>query len=709
MKKSFIFSLIFILFFSTLLSADNVSTLDVGSLNEKIAYAPGELLVKYKTQFRTTASSFYKTNWNISAIQTFKSIGCQHVKLPQGMTVEQAMDMYRNNPNVEYAEPNYIYHASADANDTSFDELWGLHNTGQTVNGTSGTIGADIDAKAAWDTTTGSTTVIIAVIDSGVKWNHEDLTGNIWSNPGEVENGFDTDTNGYTDDIMGWDFVDNDNDPMDYNGHGTHVAGTIAAVGNNGTGVTGVCWTTTIMPLRGLDANGSGFTSDLISAIEYANANGAHVINNSWGGSSYSQATKDAIDASSAVVVCAAGNDNNNNDATPSYPASYTSTNIISVAATDQDDLRASFSNYGASSVDVGAPGTNIYSTTIPRHDVFIDNFNDGNINGWATDGGATDNWGVESGAFLTESPSGNYADNTDSWIMTNSAISLAGETVIRLEFQLRGSSESGYDFLFVDTSSNGMDPWTNQAQLSGTTYGEWYSMEYDINTYAGSQVYIRFRFTSDVSNTLDGWHIDDVKITSYSDTPYSNYEYLDGTSMATPIVSGIAGLVKARYPGATNIEIKSAIENSVDTIPALSGVVATGGRVNVNNIFQPATAPSGLTASDISSSRIDLTWNDNSSNEMEFIIERKTSASGTFAQIHTAAANATSYSNTGLSASTNYFYRVCAHNLTGDSAYTNESDATTQEAPPPSGGGGDGGGGTCFIDAAGFGFSFFD
>ena len=405
------------------------------------------------------------------------------------------------------------------------------------------------------------------------------------------------------------------------------------------------------------------------------------------------------------MVVCAAGNEDENNDATPSYPASYTSTNIISVAATDQNDNRASFSNYGATSVDVGAPGTNIYSTTIPRHDVFSDDFS-GGLGNWTP--GGTSNWGIEN-SYLTESPSGNYVNNTNSWIMTTSAIPLAGQTVIRLEFQLRGISESGYDFLFIETSSDGMDPWTNQAQLSGTTAGNWYSMEYDINTYAGNQVYIRFRFTSDVSNTFDGWHIDDVKITSYSDTPYNSYEYLDGTSMATPIVSGIAGLVKSQYPGATNIEIKSAIENSVDTIPALSGVVATGGRVNVNNIFLPATAPSGLTASDISSSRIDLTWSDNSSNEMEFIIERKTGAVGTFTQIHTAAANATSYSNTGLSASTNYSYRVCAHNLTGDSAYTNESDATTQEAPPPSGGGGGGGGGTCFIDAAGFGFSFFN
>ena len=261
----------------------------------------------------------------------------------------------------------------------------------------------------------------------------------------------------------------------------------------------------------------------------------------------------------------------------------------------------------------MGAPGTNIYSTVIARHDVFSDGCSD--LGNWTT--GGTSNWGIESN-YLTESPSGYYADNTNSWIRTTSAINLAVQTGIRLEFQLRGISESGWDILYIDTSFSGSD-WAPQESISGSTDGQWYSMEYDINTYAGNQVYIRFRFTSNVSNNYDGWHIDDVKITAYTPTTHSSYDHFDGTSMATPIVSGIAGLVKSQYSGTTNIEIKSAIENSVDTISALSGVVATGGRANANNIFLPATAPSGLTASDISSSRIDLTWNDNSSNEIYY------------------------------------------------------------------------------------------
>jgi len=516
------------------------------------------------------------------------------------------------------------------------------------------------------------------VVDSGVKYDHEDLVGNIWSNPGEALNGGDTDGNGYVDDIRGWDFVDNDNDPMDYDSHGTHVAGTIAAVGDNGLGVTGVCWTAKIMPIRGLDAAGSGLTSNLISAIEYANANGAHVINNSWGGGGYSQSLKNAIDASSAVVVCAAGNSNVNTDTTPHYPSSYESTNIISVAATDQNDNRALFSNYGVTSVDVGAPGVNIYSTVIARHDVqLIDDFSAG-LGNW-THGGTNDTWGIESG-YLTESPGGNYANNTNSWIRTAGSVNLVGEIGYRLEFQLRGISESFFDVLYIDTSSNG-STWTNIDALSGSTGGNWFSMEYDISTYAGGNFYVRFRFISDGSFTWDGWHIDDVKVTAYTPGTHNSYDHFRGTSMAAPIVSGIAGLIKATTPAITNTEIKAAIEQNVDSKASLSGLVATGGRVNANNIF-PA-APSALTANVFSGTRIDLSWTDNSSNEDGFRIERKIGAGGTWSQIDTAAANTTTYSNTGLSELTNYHYRVCAYHTGVNSLYSNEDDVTTPLGTP--------------------------
>jgi subtilisin family serine protease len=282
------------------------------------------------------------------------------IRLTPGENPKEAREKYRKDPEVMWAEPNYKVSIDLLPGDPSFPQLWGLHNTGQT----GGTADADIDAPEAWDLSTGSAEVVVAVVDTGVDYNHPDLAANIWVNSDEVAgNGIDDDHNGYIDDVRGWDFYNKDNNPMDDNNHGTHCAGTIGAVGSNGMGVSGVMWNVRIMPLKFMSSGGSGYVSDAVAAILYANQNGAHVVSNSWGGGGYSQALKDAIDASPAVVVCAAGNSGKNIDSSPFYPASYTSSNLISVAATDSKDARASFSNYGANSVDVAAPGVSIYST----------------------------------------------------------------------------------------------------------------------------------------------------------------------------------------------------------------------------------------------------------------------------------------------------------------------------------------------------------
>jgi hypothetical protein len=274
-------------------------------------------------------------------------------------------------PRVRYAEPNFRYRADAVPNDPSFTQLWGLSNTGQIVNGVAGTADADIDAPEAWSVSTGSPDVTVAVIDTGVDYTHPDLAANIWINPGENcagcrNDGVDNDGNGYVDDWRGWDFINNDNDPFDDNGHGTHVAGTIGGVGNNGAGVTGVNWSVKIMPLKFLDANGSGDAADAVRAVLYATSMGAVVTNNSWGGDAYSQALADAVaqaDAHGSLFVAAAGNNFSDNDATPNYPSNYDIPNVIAVAATDNRDARAWFSNYGRSTVDLGAPGSSILST----------------------------------------------------------------------------------------------------------------------------------------------------------------------------------------------------------------------------------------------------------------------------------------------------------------------------------------------------------
>ncbi len=285
------------------------------------------------------------------------------VKFAPGVDIEKVRARLLKNPHIEQVEYNYKVSISLTPNDPMYPQLWGLNNIGQT----GGTVDADIDAPEAWDVQTGSQDVVVAVIDTGVDYNHPDLAANMWTNPGEIPgNGIDDDGNGFIDDVHGYDFVNNDGDPMDDFGHGTHVAGTIAAVGNNGIGVAGVAWRARIMAVKFLDASGSGFTGGAINAVLYAASMGAKVMSNSWGGGGFSQALNDAIataDMAGALFVAAAGNSNSNNDVTPNYPSNYDVPNVLAVAATDHNDAKASFSSYGATTVDLGAPGVNILST----------------------------------------------------------------------------------------------------------------------------------------------------------------------------------------------------------------------------------------------------------------------------------------------------------------------------------------------------------
>jgi subtilisin family serine protease len=262
---------------------------------------------------------------------------------------------------VKYCSPDFeIRIADVVPDDTQFGNLWGMSDS------------AGISATRAWDISKGSSDVVVAVIDTGADYNHQDLSPNIWTNPGEVAgNGKDDDGNGYIDDIHGWNAVANNGDPMDDNGHGTHCAGTIGAVGNNARGVAGVNWNVKIMPLKFLSATGSGSLSGAVAAINYMvtmknRGVNIRVASNSWGGGGYSQALYNAIQAASAAGIAfaaAAGNESNDNDANASYPAGYDVPNVISVAAVDRDGNMASFSNYGANTVDIAAPGVSILST----------------------------------------------------------------------------------------------------------------------------------------------------------------------------------------------------------------------------------------------------------------------------------------------------------------------------------------------------------
>lgn len=330
-----------------------------------LARHPSSLLVRFApgTDARSKANlRSIVAGRSVHSYSTVQGLEQLHV----GIDLDAALAILNAAPNVVYAEPDYVLRSTVTPNDTFFNLQWGAENTGQDIRGTLGTVDADIDATEAWDITTGDANFVIAVIDTGTQWNHPDLDGNIWSNPDEIAgNGIDDDGNGYIDDTHGWDFFSNDNNPDDGSGHGSHTAGTVGAEGNNGVGVTGMNWQCKIMPLRFLGPNG-GYTSDAIRALDYAVAEGVKVSNNSWGGGGFSTALYNSINAAGAaghLFVAAAGNSGVNTDGSPHYPSSYDSPNIISVAATDNNDGLASFSNYGSASVDLGAPGVDIAST----------------------------------------------------------------------------------------------------------------------------------------------------------------------------------------------------------------------------------------------------------------------------------------------------------------------------------------------------------
>jgi len=324
-------------------------------------FVPGQVIVKYKRKSERSQVSSLLQNASIHEVRSFDDINVLLCRIEDASkSVHEAVEECNAQPAIEYAEPNYIYRSSVEPNDTRWSSLYGIRQ---------------IAAPAAWDSQTGSKSIIVGVIDTGIDYNHEDLKANIWSNPGETgggkeNNNVDDDGNGYKDDYRGWNFSGNNNNPFDDNKHGSHVAGTIGAIGNNNKGVVGVCWNVTLMPLKFLDRDGSGTTADAVDAILYGTQMGAKVLSNSWGGGGKSNALQEAIEfanSNGVLFVAAAGNESSNNDKAPTYPSNYNVDNIISVASNTSSDNISGFSNYGKTTVDLSAPGSNILSST-PRN-----------------------------------------------------------------------------------------------------------------------------------------------------------------------------------------------------------------------------------------------------------------------------------------------------------------------------------------------------
>ncbi len=429
---------------------------------------------------------------NAKIKKRFAHANCYVVSVPRGMDVKGTIAFYKKQSNIKYAEPDHIVHSTINPNDTYFSRLYGLHNTGQ--NG--GTSDADIDSPEAWNVRTDCSDVVVAVIDTGVDYNHSDLATNMWKNPGEISGDLiDNDNNGYIDDIYGIDTSNDDSDPMDDDRHGTHVSGIIGAVGDNGYAVTGVCWKAKIMSLKFLNQNGSGTTSDAIECIDYMvemknRGVNVKVANSSWGGTSYSHALYDAIvmamNADILFVAAAGNNYGQNNDNNPHYPANYSVENVISVAATDRNDNLAFFSNIGPTTVDLAAAGYAIYST-IPG-------------NKFASLSGTSMATPYVSGAAAlvsSDSPTLNYA-GIKNWIMNNvdAKPALSGKVLTGGRLNIRmlptgdedGDTLSNQEEYFV----HGTDPKNADTEGDGMPDGWEVSNSLD-------------PLTNDANNDLDG------------------------------------------------------------------------------------------------------------------------------------------------------------------------------------------------------------
>lgn len=352
---------------------------------------PGELIIRYETD-KNKGQSFEKAVYgalksfgddSLVSISPLSSDADLHrVKIANPKKLNEVLVRMKQQPGVAVAEPNYVLRALRQrtepnpTNDPDFTKLWGMRNTGQPdPKGQVGKPGVDIGVVPIWNRGyTGSREIVVAIIDTGVNYNHVDLKANIHFNAAEsganATNGVDDDGNGYVDDYAGMDFSGDAPKPngLDDHGHGSHCAGTIGGEGNNQTGVVGVNWKTSILPVKFLGADGSGSLAGAVEAINYATKMKVNIMSNSWGGGGFSQTLLDAIKKAKdagILFVAAAGNDSNNNDAQPGYPASYKVENVLSVAAIDNQDRLAGFSNYGKTSVHIAAPGVNVWSTVL--------------------------------------------------------------------------------------------------------------------------------------------------------------------------------------------------------------------------------------------------------------------------------------------------------------------------------------------------------
>ena len=562
--------------------------------------------------------------------------------LPDGTDAAKVIPLLNERPCVKYADFNNRRASVESTSEPGYSLQWSLHNTGQTVNGKTGKVNADINWNEAIQIYKPQKKTGVAVIDSGVAMDHPEINlrlgGKVLEQNGVL--GVDDDNNGFIDDTIGWDFVDWDNRPEDLNGHGTLVAGIISADPTNNEGITGIAPDSFIIPLRVFDETGGATDAQIISAASYGVINGARVLNLSLGkGKPFNYPLQEAIydleTEYDTILICAAGNGGSdgigdNIDYNPVYPAAYDGNAILSVAASNEKNELAPFSNYGATNVDLAAPGTNMIGPTVSRKNWYYEDFgfgsqwttgqtlNDFSGMGWSFYTDIYNNrWATDSSDYFGDPI--NYYNNSDTFTISP-AITMVGVSSPKLRVRIYHALAydywtSSYDFLFIEYTKNYGATWNAIEGIYGYSGTRGTVYTFDLGELEGeSEVYFRFRLKSDSIWVDDGVYIDDFLIDGVTSFNFSGneYEYLDGTSFSAPVVSGVAAMVLSHRPELSVRDLREILLNSVTKVEELNGKVESGGVVNAYEALKLAD-----------------TWNaTNSSETFNFILSTSVSPS---------------------------------------------------------------------------------